>query len=190
MARWEYVHDPDAPEPNSLVVAASAVVVNDQGEILLHRRSDNAKWSVPGGAMELGESIAQAVVREVKEETGLDVEIERLVGIYSDPGYVVAYSDGEVRQQFSICFACRVVGGAMATSDESLEVKFFPPEQIPELEMGEAIRLRVGHYLERRDQPVIDDRADAPSSGSKTGSSQRSVGMRYAPGGAGRGRRS
>jgi ADP-ribose pyrophosphatase YjhB (NUDIX family) len=155
MARIEYVHDPNAPAPNSVVVAASAVVVNDQGKIVLHRRSDNARWSIPGGAMELGESIAETAVREVKEETGLDVEVERLVGIYSDPGFVVAYSDGEVRQQFSICFACRVTGGKVATSDESLEVAFFRPDDIDDLPMGEAIRLRVRHFLEGHDQPVI-----------------------------------
>lgn len=155
VARTEYVNDPNAPDPNSLVVAASAVVVNERGEILLHRRSDNAMWSVPGGAMELGESIAETVVREVKEETGLEVEIERLVGIYSDPGHVVAYSDGEVRQQFSICFAGRVVGGHVATSAESLEIAFVPPDGIAQVPMGDPIRLRVQHYLEHRDQPVI-----------------------------------
>nr|MDQ3344522.1 NUDIX domain-containing protein [Actinomycetota bacterium] len=68
MGRTEYHNDPNAPKPNSLVVAVSAVVTNDAGEILLHRRSDNELWSVPGGAMELGESISQAVAREVKEE--------------------------------------------------------------------------------------------------------------------------
>lgn len=155
MGRIEYVNDPDAPAPNSLVVAASAVVVNDQGQILLHRRSDTAQWSVPGGAMELGESITQAVVREVREETGFDVEVERLVGIYSDPGYVVAYSDGEVRQQFSVCFACRVVGGAAGGDDESLEVTFIELADALTLPMGEAIRLRIRDYLAGHDQPVI-----------------------------------
>lgn len=155
MARTEYVHDPHAPEPNSLVVAASAVVVDAEGKLLLHRRSDNARWSIPGGAMELGESIAHTAIREVREETGFEVEIDRLVGIYSDPGFIVAYSDGEVRQQFSVCFACRVVGGQRATSDESLEVAFFPAEEVAELPMGQAIRMRIGHYLEDRAEPVI-----------------------------------
>ena len=155
MGRTEYVHDPAAPAPNSLVVAASAVVTSEAGQILLHRRSDTARWSIPGGAMEVGESIADTVVREVKEETGFDVEIERLVGIYSDPGYVVAYDDGEVRQQFSICFACRITGGEPRTSDESLQVAFFSPDALGDLPMGQAIRLRIRHYLEDRDQPVI-----------------------------------
>lgn len=155
MGRREYAHDPHAPEPNSLVVAASAVVVDDEGRLLLHRRSDNAQWSIPGGAMELGERIAETAIREVREETGLEVDISQLVGIYSDPGHVVAYSDGEVRQQFSICFACRVVGGQEATSDESLEVAFFPPDQIAALPIGQAIRKRIDDYLEAHGQPVI-----------------------------------
>jgi len=155
MGRTEYHNDPNAPKPNSLVVAVSAVVTNDAGEILLHRRSDNELWSVPGGAMELGESISQAVMREVKEETGFAVEVERLVGIYSDPGHIVAYSDGEVRQQFSICFACRVVGGDFAESDESLDVRFFTPADVSQLPMSESVRLRVNHFLEGHSQPVI-----------------------------------
>lgn len=155
MARTEYVDDPDAPAPNALVVAASAVVTDDQGRILLHRRSDNAQWSVPGGAMELGESIAQTVVREVKEETGFDVEVDRLVGIYSDPRYVVAYTDGEVRQQFSICFACHVVGGTAGGDDESLEVAFFGPDTVLTLPMGEAIRWRIRDFLADHEEPVI-----------------------------------
>jgi ADP-ribose pyrophosphatase YjhB (NUDIX family) len=155
MGRTEYHNDPNAPKPNSLVVAVSAVVTNDAREILLHRRSDNELWSVPGGAMELGESISQAVAREVKEETGFEVEAERLVGIYSNPGHIVAYSDGEVRQQFSICFACRVVGGDFAESDESLDVRFFTPADVSQLPMSESVRLRVDHFLEGHSQPVI-----------------------------------
>jgi hypothetical protein len=62
---------------------------------------------------------------------------------------------GEVRQQFSVCFACRVVGGDVATSDESLEVGFFAPAEIASMPMHESIRLRIQHYLEHRLQPVI-----------------------------------
>jgi ADP-ribose pyrophosphatase YjhB (NUDIX family) len=75
--------------------------------------------------MEVGERIADTAVREVKEETGLDVEPEAIIGIYTNPRHVVEYADGEVRQQFSVCFACRAVGGQLATSEESLEVGFF-----------------------------------------------------------------
>lgn len=155
MGRREYVDDPDAPAANSVVVAASAVVTDDDGAVLLQRRSDNDRWSVPGGAMELGESIAATAVREVREETGLEVEVVSLVGIYSDPRHVVAYDDGEVRQQFSICFACRVTGGALATSDESLEVRFFAWEDLDRLDIAAPIALRLRHFREQRAEPVI-----------------------------------
>jgi ADP-ribose pyrophosphatase YjhB (NUDIX family) len=153
--RIEHFNDPGAPPANSLVPAASAIVVDDAGRILLQRRTDNALWSIPGGAMEVGESIADTAVREVKEETGLDVEPERVVGLYSNPRHVVEYADGEVRQQFSVCFACRLVGGQVATSDESSEVGFFTPAQIQAMPVHESIRLRIRHYLERRPEPVI-----------------------------------
>lgn len=83
MARTEYYDDPNAPKPNSLVVAASAVVTDDQGRILLQRRRDNDLWALPGGAMDMGESLPGTAVREVKEETGLDVEITGLVGSFA-----------------------------------------------------------------------------------------------------------
>jgi ADP-ribose pyrophosphatase YjhB (NUDIX family) len=153
--RVEHFNDPDAPAANSLVPAASAVVLDQAGRILLHRRDDNELWSIPGGAMEVGERIADTAVREVKEETGLEVRPEALVGIYTDPRHVVEYGDGEVRQQFSVCFACRVLGGELSTGEESLEVGFYTPAEIEAMPMHESIRLRIRHYLEHRPQPVI-----------------------------------
>jgi ADP-ribose pyrophosphatase YjhB (NUDIX family) len=154
MPRIDYHDDPAAPAANSLVPAASTVVTDEQGRILLHRRSDNDRWSLPGGAMELGESIAGCAVRETLEETGFEVEVTGIVGIYSNPGHVFAYDDGEVRQEFSVCFAGRVVGGEPRVSDESTEVAWFRPEQIAGLPMVEAMRLRVLDVLEGR-TPVI-----------------------------------
>jgi ADP-ribose pyrophosphatase YjhB (NUDIX family) len=156
MTRTDHYDDPKAPRANSIVPAASAVVVDPAGRILLHRRSDNQLWSIPGGGMEIGETITETVVREVEEETGLEVEPEQLVGIYTNPRHVTAYDDGEVRQQFSICFACRIVGGQLLDhADESLEVGFFTRQQIEALQMHPSIRLRIAHYLEQRPEPVI-----------------------------------
>jgi ADP-ribose pyrophosphatase YjhB (NUDIX family) len=155
VTRIDYYRDPHAPKANSLIPAASAVVDDESGAILLHRRSDSGYWSIPGGAMEPGETIRETAVREVKEETGYDVEVERLVGIYTDPQHVAAYSDGEVRQQFSVCFACRLLGGSSQLSDESLEVAFFQPEELRGLPVHESIRLRIGHFLERRRDPYV-----------------------------------
>jgi ADP-ribose pyrophosphatase YjhB (NUDIX family) len=155
MGRVDFYHDANAPKANSLVPGASAIVTDNQGRILLQRRSDNARWALPGGVMDIGESIGQAIVREVREETGLEVEPQDIVGVYSDPGHVFAYDDGEVRQQFSVCFVCRMVGGELQVSNESSEVAFFSPEEIEGMDVHESIRLRIQHYLERRPRPVI-----------------------------------
>jgi ADP-ribose pyrophosphatase YjhB (NUDIX family) len=155
MARIDYFNDPDAPEPTKIIPAASAIVSNYEGKILLQRRSDNDLWALPGGAMEVGETIGETAIREVKEETGLNVEPVSIVGIYTNPKHVVAFSDGEVRQQFSLCFACKLLGGEMQVSEESFEVGFFSPEEIERLNMHPSIRLRIQHYLERRVQPYI-----------------------------------
>ena len=87
-----------ANQAGGLVVAVVAVVRNDRGEILLIERTDNGLWALPGGAQEIGESVKDAVRREVREETGIEVEVTGLTGIYSDPAHVIAYDDGEVRQ--------------------------------------------------------------------------------------------
>ena len=85
MARIDYLNDPAAPKANSIVPAVSVVVPDNQGRILLIRRTDNKYWSIPGGGMEPGESVREAAVREVREETGMDCEITGLVGVYSNP---------------------------------------------------------------------------------------------------------
>ncbi len=155
MARTDYLDDPTAPQANALVPAASAIVRDATSRILLHRRRDNDLWALPGGTMELGESIGECVVREVREETGLVVEPERIVGIYTNPKHVVAFSDGEVRQEFSVCFVCQITGGELAVSDESFEVAFFSPEALADLPMHASTRLRIAHYLEdRRDSAI------------------------------------
>ncbi|MFD3917466.1 NUDIX hydrolase [Streptomyces sp. NPDC058595] len=155
MARTEYYDDPDAPEPNSMVVAASAVVTDDRGRVLLQRRRDNDLWALPGGGMDLGESLPGAAVREVREETGLDVEITGLVGTYTDPRHIIEYSDGEVRRQFNVCFTARVVGGALAISDESTELRFVESAEIGSLPMHHTQRLRLQHFLEFRPRPYL-----------------------------------
>lgn len=147
MGRVDYYHDPAAPPANSLAVGSSAIVADSDGRILLQRRSDSGNWALPGGVMDIGETLAESAIREVREETGFDVRIERIVGIYSDPGHVFAYDDGEVRQEFSICLACTITGGSLSVSNESTAVDFFAPENISDLQIHESILLRIRDYL-------------------------------------------
>ncbi|MFI8084695.1 NUDIX domain-containing protein [Kitasatospora sp. NPDC086009] len=155
MARTEFYDDPGAPEPNRLVVAASAVVADEEGRVLLQRRTDNGLYALPGGTMDLGESLPGTAVREVREETGLVVEITGLVGTYTDPRHVIAYSDGEVRQQFNVCFTARVTGGELRISDESTDLRFVAPDDIGDLPMHHTQRLRLQHHLDHRATPYL-----------------------------------
>ena len=112
---------------------AAAVVFDAQGRILLHRRADNNHWGLPGGSIEVGETADQAAVREVREETGYEVEVIRLIGVYSDPKFTtVRYPDGQVVSYVSVTFECRVVGGAPQLSDESSAVEWFDPRILPQ----------------------------------------------------------
>jgi ADP-ribose pyrophosphatase YjhB (NUDIX family) len=154
--RIDYYDDPDAPAATRIVPSVNVVVTNDAGEILLIRRSDNDNWAVPGGGIDLGESVAEAAVRETREESGIDCQITGLVGIYSDPKHVILYtSDGEVRQEFSIVLTARLVGGNPTPSTETSEVRWVPAGQIASYHMDRSMRLRVGHYLEGRTTPYL-----------------------------------
>jgi ADP-ribose pyrophosphatase YjhB (NUDIX family) len=154
--RIDYYDDPEAPKANSLVPSVNVVVVNVAGEILMIRRTDNDNWAVPGGAVDLGESVAQAAVRETREESGIECEITGLVGIYSDPKHVLLYtSNGEVRQEFSIVLTARPLSGQPTPSSESSEVRWVPVSEVRDYTMDRSMRIRINDYLARKESPVI-----------------------------------
>jgi ADP-ribose pyrophosphatase YjhB (NUDIX family) len=148
----DYYDDPDAPPANSIVVAVTAVVRNYDGDVLLIERTDNGLWAAPGGAQDIGESVIDTVTREVREETGIDVEVTGLSGVYSDPRHVIAYDDGEVRQEFSLCFHARPIAGDLRTSSESRQVHWAKPEQLANLKMHRSMSLRVRYAVEHPDE--------------------------------------
>lgn len=115
---------------------------DDRTKLLLTRRADNGRWCLPGGAFDPGESISETGVREVKEETGLDVEIVRLVGIYSDPNRILEYADGNRYHMVSIHFEAAVTGGELTLSDETTEFLWCSPNEISALDLME-------HHMER-----------------------------------------
>jgi 8-oxo-dGTP pyrophosphatase MutT (NUDIX family) len=146
--RIDYYDDPAAPKANSVVPSANVVVVNDAGELLLIRRTDNDNWALPGGALDLGESLPDCAVRETLEETGIQAEITGLVGIFTDPRHVILYtSNGEARQEFSVVFTARPVGGEPTPSSESREVHWVAADRLGELTMDRSMRMRIDQYL-------------------------------------------
>lgn len=115
--------------------AAVAFVQDEAGHVLLQRRADNGAWGLPGGGMELGERVDRTAANETREETGLEVEPVRLVGVYSDEDFWVSFSRGDQLKVVSFCFACRMRGGEpQADGVESSEVGFFPPDALPPLQ--------------------------------------------------------
>ncbi len=149
--RIDYYDDPAAPKANSLVPSVNVVVVNDAGDVLMIRRSDNDNWAVPGGAIDMGESMVRAAVRETLEETGIECQITGLVGIYTDPKHVILYtSNGEVRQEFSIVLTGVAIGGQATPSSESSEVRWVPRSDVERCQMDRSMRLRIEHYLAGR----------------------------------------
>jgi ADP-ribose pyrophosphatase YjhB (NUDIX family) len=155
MARVEYFHDPDAPRANRIVVAVTVFVLDEAGRVLLIRRTDNGLWAVPGGAQDIGEYIAETAVRETREESGIDVEIIGIIGVYSNPHHVMAYPDGEVRQQFSICLRARYLSGHPTPSNESSEVRWVAREAIGDLDIHPSMRLRIDHGYAAGASPYI-----------------------------------
>src|ERR1700722_1166927 len=138
--RIDYYDDPSAPKANSLVPSVNVVVVNEAGEILMIRRSDNDNWAVPGGAIDLGESVVQAAVRETLEESGIECAITGVVGIYSDPRHVILYtSNGEARQEFSIVLTAQPLAGQPTPSSESSEVRWVRASKILEFTMDRSM---------------------------------------------------
>ncbi|KAB1984627.1 NUDIX hydrolase [Streptomyces triticiradicis] len=156
MSRIDYFRDPNAPKANSVVPSVTAVVRDGSGRLLLIHKTDNDLWALPGGGHDIGERIGDTVVREVAEETGIDVEVDSIVGLYTDPGHVLAYDDGEVRQQFSICFRAHAIGGSLRTSSESKEVRWVDPADLGDLDIHPSMMLRIQHGLdEARLDPYI-----------------------------------
>lgn len=115
-----------------IIVYAGGCIFNENGEVLLQKRADCNKWGFPGGAVELGETPEMAAKREVKEETGLDIEVQKLIGIYTDSD--VVYPNGDKAHSICICYEMKFIGGVLVCDkDETLELKFFSLDDMPEL---------------------------------------------------------
>lgn len=122
---------------------SAAIFDSTRQKILLQKRSDNGRWCFPGGAMDPGESAAEACEREIREETGLEVRVTRLIGVYSDPDCIVEYADGNRWQVLSLHFEVEVVGGELTLDEETLALDYFSPAEIEQIDLMEHHRVRV-----------------------------------------------
>lgn len=118
---------------NIILNFSGACITNEKGEVLLQKRSDTHNiWGLPGGAVELGESIEEVVIREVKEETGLDIKVEYFIGVYSK--YFTKYPNGDEAQTICYLFKGTVLGGSFFIDNkETFDLRFFCKDNIPPL---------------------------------------------------------
>ncbi len=123
-------------------LAVNAIVLKGKNEVLLAKRTDNGLWCIPGGHVELGETLSEACLRELREETGLEAEVVRLVGVYSDPGNSLHIRQGPEWHTVRVSFLCRATGGNLTASDETSEARYFNISDLPEMITDHAGRIR------------------------------------------------
>lgn len=142
--------------PDDIRPGTNGVIFNERAEVLLQKRSDNGWWGLPGGGVDVGESIEQCVIREVFEETGLHVTAKRLIGIYSDPKHhtLMSYPDGNVIQYVLASFECELQSGELRISDESTDIGYFPVDGLPDNTLLSS-RLRIEDALANSPEPFI-----------------------------------
>ncbi len=136
-----------------LRLGTSAIIFDENKRVLLTRRTDNGQWCLPGGAMDSGESAAEACEREVVEETGLIVRVKRLVGVYGDPNRLVIYPDGNKAFIVALSFEAEIVGGELGLSNETTDAGFFSLTEM------ETMTIFVNHKL--RVEDALLDQAEA-----------------------------
>lgn len=144
--RKDYFHDEHMPKVNSMRPAAAVVIMN-LNNILMLRRQDNLKWTLPGGTMELEESLTDCAIREVKEETGLNIKIHDIIGTYTDPEIRIEYSDGEVRHEFTIVYFATTEDNSVYLDDESSSYKWITLDKIMDLDMAHSQKRRMNDVI-------------------------------------------
>jgi 8-oxo-dGTP pyrophosphatase MutT (NUDIX family) len=159
--RVDFYHQADAPRPTTRNPSASAAVRDDAGRLLMLRRADTGLWTIPTGGLKFGETIAQCAARECREETGIEIEVTGLVGVFSDPGHVIVYRKGgkikEVRQPVNICVHGRPVGGQIAPAvGEAIEVRWVDLVELAAIDVHPAIRKRIAVAVAEGAMPYVD----------------------------------
>lgn len=145
--RTDYYYRDDAPAVNSIKPAAAVAILNSKRELLMLHRQDNKKWTMPGGTLEFGESMTECALREVKEESGLDIVIKDIIGTYTDPNIRVAYSDGEVRQEFTVVYYGEALNYEVILDDESSQFQWVSLDEVATLPLADSQKRRLQDVL-------------------------------------------
>ncbi len=139
-----------------LALGCSATIFDPtRQKVLLTRRSDNGRWCLPGGRTEAGESISETCLRETLEETGLEVRIVRLLGVYSSPHRLVEYPDGNRYHIVALNFEAEAIGGALTISDETTEYGYFSWDEITRMDVMETHVERLTDIFSGHSVPVV-----------------------------------
>lgn len=150
MTATQILFGPRLSREGKIRLGCTAVIFDEGREkVLLTRRADNGLWCLPGGALDPGESAAEACVREVEEETGLQVRVKRLVGVYSDPNQLVVYPDGNKVQVVALNFEVELLGGELGLSSETTDAGYFTLVEMESMPM-------VGPHVQRVKDAILN----------------------------------
>ena len=154
-SQW-YFQDPAAPEPTRPRTLGVTAIIEREGSILLERRTDAPLWSLISGMVEEDESLADALRREVAEETGLSVSAFELFGTFTDPTRIVSYPDGNVNRVASFAYSVDVeTFDGLRASSESEALRFFRREELRELALPATQRPIIDALLSDRTAPHL-----------------------------------
>ena len=143
------------PKPITPLVGSDVFVLDEKERLLLIRRADNDLWALPGGCNDLGETPAACAVRECREESGLEVELISLMGVWSSTSYEYVHYPWKENEFCHLMFEAKVIGGEIKISEETKEVAWFSQDDLPALSDGHEIRIQYGFDAKRNpDLPV------------------------------------
>jgi len=154
MTRW--LHGERIGKQAKLAFGCCVVIFDAaRQKVLLTRRADNGSWCLPGGHMEPGESVQEACLRECREETGLEVRLVRLLGVYSNPNRIVEYAGGNRQHVVALCFEAIHTGGTLGLSDETTAYGYFSKEEIARMDVFESHLERIADAFDGSAAPYI-----------------------------------
>lgn len=128
--------------------ACAVVIANEKNQILLQKRSDNLLWGLPGGLLELEDTLASCAIREVKEETNLDIELDQFIGVFNNP--FMRWREKDYARIISFAFTGKVLGSTLKVNDkESLELKYFDYNNLPLIHSMDTLQIIEAYYHQK-----------------------------------------